>query len=287
MLRKINISLLLFLFYSSFFVTSLPGSWLRKPLTYTLVACFLFLWYEISRWVHKRYGQWGSHILIGSLIVWSLNVLVSQLGDSSIFSPLGTIALISGGTALGMILAKSVQHPSELIPILITASVADIASAYSGPTKHFSEQLTQFYNGGPSDVVPFVDYFIVKMPLVFTGEELPLFGVTDWIFVSLIMAVIFKFFIAEKNVSSIGTTKFPKDAIPVLALFSAVMIAWFSDSFITGIPAITLLVLGILIPTIPEMRNITAQSVRYTLLFPLGVIIATVVKLYLTSPFAL
>ncbi len=205
---------------------------------------------------------------------------MSQFVESELFAQFGTAALFCGGTALGMILAKSVQHPSELIPILVTASAADISSAYWGPTKHFSEQLTQFYSGVQSETVPLVDYFIVKMPVVFSADELPLFGVTDWIFVSLLMAVLFKFKIAKEQEAQGSALRFPTEAIPVFALFSAIMLAWFGDSFITGIPVITVLFLGIVIPTNPEMRKISAQSVRYTLLFPLGIAVATAVKQY-------
>ncbi len=95
------------------------------------------------------------------------------------------------------------------------------------------------------------------------------------------MAVLYKFNIAKNNVGVDTGIRLKMETIPILALFLAVMMAWLSDCFITGIPVITIIVLGTLFLTTPEIRKLSSQSIRYTVLFPLGIVVASLARYYI------
>lgn len=177
----------------------------------------------------------------------------------------GTANMLVAATYLGYYLRKSLKKPSELVPLCVIASFADISSILMGPTKFASQQIEQFYKDGMEGPRPLVDFFLIKIPILNGQGIMPVFGVSDWIIVALLFSA----------VSKLGITGKAAFFTPFAGLLAAITTAHITGLFLPGIPAITLVFIPWLLLSHPGSRKLTRKEWMLTLLFPLGILLIT------------
>jgi len=184
-----------------------------------LIACLAQMTRIYQRQVEPAIGtdtvrrlSWIGALMLICLI---LHLLVSRSGPgSNLLTALSTATLVLLACVTGHWLAIPLKRPAEFIPIGMALALSDIFSVFSGPTRHFAEDLSGYYREGMTGPVPLVDFFLVKMPMPGSDYFMPVFGITDWVAVSLLSAGALRFGMND-NVFSLAGSKQAQDNAPV------------------------------------------------------------------------
>ncbi len=209
-------------------------------------------------------------IFFSSVLFLSIYTYVYFTEHSSILvSSISTANLLFVASVIGAGLSSAVKRTAELVPICITAAVADLMSVMQGPTKEMIGSISNYYEKGMVGVPPFVDFIVVKIGIPGFSAPMPLFGITDWIFLVLISASMVRLqksdnlFHGSDRLAAV--LYFPVAAV---ALFIALVLAKITNSFIPAmvvISAVFLLFLAIRLRVYMEMRKV---DVLYCVAFP-------------------
>jgi hypothetical protein len=250
-----------------------------------LVGVYLFTASSLAYTIIKAIPSAQRHEVIGSLflvvVVMSLALIYSRIyGDIGfIGSAMSTANLLIGATAIGSLLSTAIKRIGELVPVCFTAAVADTISVTMGPTKSFAAEITAYYEGGREGAPPLVDFIIIKAGIPGLETPIPLFGVTDWIFLILLSAALIRLGKTDNLLSingSIGRYVF----VPVsgVALYAGFIVAQLSGTFIPAMVFITSFFLVFLILQYKVHRNLKRVDIYYSCFFPCAV--AVVLLLY-------
>ncbi len=232
--------------------------WIALPTALTLVlfaltSVALLYWYErfSVQIMSTRWHRW-----------WYLPVAALPFLPDVVAAALWSLMLIWLATGAAQWLARAVNHPSELLVILLTGAVADLVSLFAhGPTAKAAAALESYYTAPAEVSRPLVDYLMVKVPLWGQGVAVPLFSVIDWLFVALVLAIAQR--VKCREALQCGVVSWP-----LIGLVAGVILAQSTGVFIPGIPCIALFSLVPLYLKEPRMRQLTAQTRTLTFTVP-------------------
>ncbi len=188
-----------FILLHSGIITSM-GKTAEVSLTFVMIAGYLILGSSLSYLVIKcvtlrKQSELSLYTAIAfSFLCWgAIFWLVTTRGDyHDIAAILGSANLLYFAAIFGSVLSLAVKRVGELIPLCITASIADISSVLFGPTREIAESLTSYYQQGLVGTPPIADFVVVKFAIPGYSIPLPLFGVTDWIVIALLTSSVLR-----------------------------------------------------------------------------------------------
>lgn len=187
-------------------------------------------------------------------------------------SAVSTANLLVGATVTGSLLSTAIKRIGELVPVCITAAVADTISVTMGPTQSFAAKITAYYEGGREGPAPLVDLIIIKVGIPGFDAPVPLFGVTDWIFLILLSAALIRLGKTDNLLSineSIGRYIFVP--VSVVALYAGIIIAQVTGLFIPAMVFITSFFLVFLMLQYKVHRKLRRVDIYYSCFFPCAV----------------
>ena len=216
----------------------------------------------------QRYEVIGGLLLVVLLML--LTVIYSQvIGTMGVIgTAVSTANLLVGATIIGSLLSTAIKRIGELVPVSITAAVADTISVALGPTKSFAAEITAYYQGGREGPTPLVDFIIIKAGVPGIDTPIPLFGVA-----------LIRLGKTDNLLSihkSIGRYIFVP--VSVVALYTGIITAQLTGMFIPAMVFITLFFLVFLILQYKVHRNLKRVDIYYSCFFPCAV--ALVLLLY-------
>lgn len=244
------------------------GAWVAVS-----VAGFFLLMFGILRLIPVFDKKNGLFLFGVCLAVWALIFFLKPVGQlsSSIVGVMGTLNLIVAAISLGRALSTGLMRPAELIPVCLVAAAADLASVLAGPTQKIAGILENYYTGPMTGPPPLADYFLIKVPVWGSSHLMPLFGVSDLVFLVLLSAGAEKFRIDHK------LFKFPAAG---LGLVFGVFLAHSTSQFIPGMPLMVLFFLPVVLFQSPEARQLKVSDMVYSILFPAIIILGVRLPLF-------
>ncbi|WP_321414895.1 hypothetical protein [uncultured Desulfobacter sp.] len=209
-------------------------------------------------------------IWIGTLTVFFtiLYLLVSQAEmKNNIITALSTATLVLLACVAGHWLVIPLKRPSELIPIGMAVALSDIFSVFSGPTRNFAEDISNYYREGIAGPAPLVDFFLVKMPMPGNDYFMPVFGIADWVVLALLSAGALRFNLNDNLFSLAGSTQrqdksqafFPVAAI---GLIFSIVAARSMNLYLPALPFIVIVFLGTMAVKYPAVRKLGPEEIR-------------------------
>lgn len=132
-----------------------------------------------SIWILQRGGfrRWQAVVMLGLGV--AVNLLADHLMAGTVSRMIVTLSIIAGGFGLGSLIAAMVDSPRYVVPIGFVASLADIWSVLSGPTKSIMESKHREY---------VMRHAFVSQPP--SGEQIqPIAGAADLVFVALFVCI--------------------------------------------------------------------------------------------------
>jgi hypothetical protein len=183
-----------------------------------------------------------------------------------------TANLLVGATVIGILLSSAIRRIGELVPVCITAAVADAISVTMGPTKTFAADLTTYYQSGREGPVPLVDFIIIKAGIPGFETPVPLFGVTDWIFLVLLSTALVRLGKSDNFLSIKGSMgRYIFIPVSVVALYTGFIISQLTGKFIPAMVFITSFFLVFLVFKYKVHRNLRRVDIYYSCFFPCAV----------------
>ncbi len=203
-----------------------------------------------------------------------LYVYMVKFESNLIFiTSISTANLLFCATLIGAALSSAVKRPGELVPVCLTAAIADLISVIKGPTKSMVEDITAYYDKGMEGTPPFVDFILVKVGIPGFEIPVPLFGVTDWVLLVLLSSALLRM---QKNdnllVYKKKKSKFIYLPVSALALFAGLVFAQLTQEFIPAMVFIALFFLIYLVVKIEVHKKLYRTDIIYSLIFPLMVV---------------
>lgn len=149
-----------------------------------------------------RLGLFGGGVL-WIAVAYLLNLRLPglcNLGAPSLRGVL-VLGLLAIALPVGWWLGTRMEKITNLVPLAVAMSMADIFSVYQGPTKHVATELARYHDvlantiaeaeraGGAAAGrqaaatvhAPLVDYIVVHFPVAGTGGTVPVLGIGDFI----------------------------------------------------------------------------------------------------------
>jgi hypothetical protein len=214
------------------------------------------------------------------LLILSLALVYSRsYGAIGVFgTAVLTANLLVGATVIGILLSSAIKRVGELVPVCITAAVADTISVTMGPTKTFAEDLAAYYQSGREGPTPWVDFIIIKAGIPGFDIPAPLFGVTDWIFLVLLSTALLRLGKSDNLLSikgSIGRHVFVP--VSVVALYTGFIISQLTGKFIPAMVFITSFFLVFLVLQYKVHRNLRRVDIYYSCFFPCVVVLVLLI----------
>lgn len=283
MLKALVILVMIFLtgWLWSFVPWGMDNSSLTTLLAATVLivlASFLVVaWIDVeSRVVH------GGHLsvvkaLLGNLILLVVFVLLrrfSASGSMELTLAVSTL-MLSLASLLGVVMARGVKHPSELVPVCVVAAWADLCSLAGGPTRVMVGQISEYYSTGQQGAAPLVDDLLIKTAVAGHRLPVPLFGIADWIIVAFLSAAFIRLnlwpgpqlprFLSRPDLA----VSFKSLHVAPFGLWLALVVAHLSGRFIPGLVPICVIALVWVLVRYPQSRRLSRRELLLTGLFPL------------------
>lgn len=230
--------------------------------------------YQLMNDVIKMTGRSLKLYICLSCLLFALIYLYVRLSGSSsiVIASFSTANLLFISTVIGAALSSAVKRVAELIPICITAAVADWISVIKGPTKEMVESLTTYYEAGMEGIPPMVDFIVIKVGIPGYSIPMPLFGMTDWIFIILLSSALVRLQRVDNLFWRWGNRKiylyFP---VAAAALFTGVIWAQTINSYIPAMVFISTIFLLFLFVKLRIYKEVKKTDIRYSIIFPAGV----------------
>lgn len=204
--------------------------------------------------------------LAAVVLVWLAGYLFCAATgyQSNLLTGTLTVTLILFACILGTLLASHLKRPAEIAAVGVIAGLADMFSVFKGPTRGFSENIADYYEGGMTGLPPFVDFILVKVPMPGQGAFMPLFGITDWIILAFLAAAANKFKLDDNILGGARSRTSPKFLLLPAAcagLIAAVIFARAFGTFIPALPFAVAIYLGIMMIKYPEIRRLTRAEI--------------------------
>jgi len=253
-----------------------------------LIACLAWMTRMYQRHVEPAIGTNTPRRLtwLGALtlIFIFLYLLVDQAGlKNNIITALSTATLVLFACVAGHWLVMPLKRPSEFIPIGMAVVLSDIFSVFSGPTRNFAEDISDYYREGMTGPVPLVDFFLVKMPMPGHEYFMPVFGISDWIVIAVLSAGALRLDLNDNIFSLVGSTQghnksrafFPVAAI---GLILSIVIARSLNLYLPALPFIVIVFLGIMAAKYPAVRKLGPEEIRAMMI--VGILMATLMAVF-------
>lgn len=220
-------------------------------------------------------------LIIARLLLFQVESVGSFIG---VFAGIvGSTTLIICSCLLGSYLSQAINRLPEIIPVCSVAFTVDLYSVLNGPSKKIALQIGDFYSNGAKGPVPFADIILLKIPNPSVEYLVPIFGVSDWIFVIFLSSVMLKFKISDsiigKDTNDVVNSPKMHIYFPLvsIALLLSSILASIFDVFIPALPVIIMIVLPWVI--VKNWTLFTLQRSDYFLtLVPL--VLVTIVSFY-------
>ena len=162
---------------------------------------------------------------------------------------------------MGSYLGHAVSKPSELVPLCVVMSLADLFSVFKGPTAVMSGNINAYYQKGAVGFPPLVDFILMKGAVPGYPSPAPLFGVSDWV-----VAVFFFHAVQKFNLSDSIIKQNIKQSIylpaGVFGLCIAVVSARISGLFIPALPVMAVCFMLVVLTKNPVVRELTKKEWR-------------------------
>ncbi len=177
-----------------------------------------------------------------------------------VFFVLASANLVVLALLLGNFLVSGLSRPSELVPVCIVMSAADLLSVFAGPSKHMIEGLDIFYRDGRAGTVPWSDFLLVKIAVPGVDHLLPVFGAADVVILAFLIAAAHKFSLDDNLLGrGLGEMTGGRGVAPWFpaagaGLAFALLVAHGFNVFLPALPLIALFFLGYTLPRHPKMR---------------------------------
>lgn len=236
---------------------------------YLLLASSLS--YGVIRGVISQKSQTVFPYAIGSAGLFVLVYIYVMYFEANLLlaTAVSTANLLFCASLLGSCLSCAIKRPGELVPVCLTAAVADVASVLKGPTKSMVEDITAYYDKGLEGVPPLVDFILIKATIPGYDIPLPLFGVTDWILIVLLSSSLLRMQMNDNlldNRYSRNTLIYLP--VSVVALYVCLVFAQISQKFIPAMLFIVLFFLFYLIVQLKVYKKLQKVDYVYSLVFP-------------------
>ena len=273
-------------FLLTIFIISIPvpsnlSPFLHSLLSIIVLGAYLLLLSSLARVVIKSIVVVERKELVTyfAVVVILLAIFVlgrqMQLSVGAFGGTLATANLLFGATMLGSLLATAIQRVGELVPVCITAAVADAISVSKGPTKAMIVDINEYYTSGGEGAAPLVDFILVKIGIPGIENLVPVFGITDWIFVVLLSASLYRLNLKDNILPArfrAGELLFVP--VAVVALYLTIILAQLTGLFIPAMVGIALLFLVFLVIKYNLYKQIRKIDLYYSVFFPSAVAVA-------------
>lgn len=242
---------------------------------YLFVGIYLLLASSLSYWVIVNVFSMNSLVLYmnGVIVVMILGALYWYATISAPFkivlASLSTANLLFGSTLLGAVLSVAIKRVGELVPVCLTAAVADLTSVLKGPTKIMAADLSAYYEGGMQGTPPAIDAVLIKAGVPGHTVPVPLFGVSDWILLILLSSSLIRLqktdnLLADGEMQR-GYLFFP---VTTLALYIGLLTAQITHIFLPAMVFICAIFLGYLVCKHKVHLKLTKSDCLNSLFFP-------------------
>ncbi len=245
---------------------------------------YIFLASSLSRMLIAEVLKSDSKTVLGFLLLAILLLLPAIIFSRAMVSPppilpgLQSGLLLYGATVAGAGLSTAVKRIGELVPLCCTAAIADLTSVSFGPTSVMVADISSYYSGGMAGPPPLVDSIILKAGMPGYAVPVPLFGVTDWLLISLLSASLLRL---RKSDNLLPWTSrggevafFPASA---LGLYASLVIAWTANVFVPAMVAIVLLFLVLLALRYDVFRKLEKRDIAHCIILPVCVAVAMLI----------
>ncbi len=286
---------LLFFFYVLWIVPSLLMSFVSLPIQpgsswdsifsffciglYLLLSCSLAL--TIMRYVLVCQRKFPLFLSFGfSLICWCLIYFFGKRypTDGNLIAIASTANLLVFGSIAGAALSSAVKRAAELIPLCITAAVADITSIFFGPTKEITATLSNYYEVGMTGPQPFFDTVILKVILPGYVLPVPLVGLTDWIVLVLFSSALLRLRMSDNLVNFAGRLKqYIYLPITGCGLLLSILLAQISGVFLPALPIMCLSLLLFMLLKYRKTFELRRSDIVLSVIFPAIVAITVII----------
>ncbi len=190
----------------------------------------------------RRRSFYWFWLLILIVVSCGLHLLVPVAGSIAVGSAIQSGFLLFSGTLVGAVLARYINRLRDLVLVSIVMSLADFSSWLAGPTAQFAGQIAAYYQA-PQGEPPIIDMILIKLALPGSEALIPVIGVSDWVMVSFFACVASRFHVNEnltgaavKHQSSVFSQIGRYLPLPVVVLFSVILLAHNSQLFIPVLP---------------------------------------------------
>jgi hypothetical protein len=253
-----------------------------------LIACLAWMTRIYQRYVEPGIGTNKARRLIWlgalTLIFILLYLPVGQAEmKSNIITALSTATLVLFACVAVHWLVIPLKRPSELIPIGMAVALSDIFSVFSGPTRNFAKDISDYYREGMTGHAPLVDFFLVKMPMPGNEYFMPVFGISDWIVVVLLSAGALRFGMNDNVFSRSKSTQSQNKSrifFPVagIGLILSIVIARFTNRYLPALPFIVIVFLIVITTKYPAVRKLGPEEIRAMII--VGILMAALMAVF-------
>jgi hypothetical protein len=257
-------------------------------------------------------AQWAS-IAVGMLLLlaillaaerprWSLPVRIAMFAGGvgfvllcwlmnwhgSPLKPLIALALMGLAVPVGYWIGERMEKITNLIPLAIAMSLADIYSVFQGPTKVIADKLIEHHdkvarivaNEAPQVAAqkiaalkaPLADYIVVHFPIVGTQGTVPILGMGDFIVLAFLFRAAWVHHVSPRLVFT--------------AAAGSIFVALFCTNVLgMALPALPFIAIGtiaVLFLAVPRVRQLDRQEVVLSF-GVVGVFGALITGKYLTA----
>jgi hypothetical protein len=224
------------------------------------IACAVFTLYQEPFFL--RFPGLRRLMVLGSLSLGAGLVLLLRHTEIHrvVFLVLASANLVVLALLLGNFLISGLRRPSELVPVCILMSAADLLSVFAGPSKQMIEGIDLYYRDGRVGSVPWSDFLLVKIAVPGVDHLLPVFGVADVVILAFLIAAAHKFRLDDNLLGrGLGEMAGPRHFalwFPAAGagLAMALLAAHGLNMFLPALPVIALFFLGYTLPRHPQMR---------------------------------
>lgn len=280
--------ILLTFIFISIPTSSYFGPFLHALLSSIVLGVYLLILSSLAHEVIKKTVSLNRKEIAGYIVVVAILLIIflfgrqTQLYSSMLGGALSTANLLFGATMLGSLLASAINRVGELVPVCITAAVADGISVSKGPTKTMIADITEYYTSGGEKAVPLVDFILVKIGIPGYDNLVPVFGITDWIFVVLLTAALHRLNLSDNVMPArLGVGGLLTVPVAALALYVTIIIAQLTGLFIPAMVGIAMLFLVFLIIRHDLLRKVKRTDIYYGVFFSGAVAVSLI--LYATN----
>lgn len=181
------------------------------------------------------------------------------------------LGLIMVALPVGYWIGDRMEKATNLIPLAIAMSFADIYSVFAGPSRHVAQEVAQHQqdmaqvmqqvtatDGAAAAAkaaaelrAPLGDFIIVHLPLAGTGGSMPVLGVGDFIIFAFLFRAAWVHNISAVSVFAAG----------LVSTLVALVVSNLTGTALPALPFIALGTVGWLLLTQPRMRRLDRQEV--------------------------